>query len=332
LSLEVSLDFPKEKSLVEKKYFSERKLPRLYPVTIVGLLILTTVIIFRLDFIVLVIIIILNLFLLIGVIWQEISLKLDRLEYPDCAVCGSESYVLLFEKDGLNMVRCGNCSQVYARPRFGNFRRKVFTQYHSFLDVFDSRRRMMLQSEDNRTENFIPKLEILNKYGYPQNGEYLLDAGCGIGAFLKSANEQGFKCTGIEPGISSGFFGKLRLGFDINITTIENFKNLRKFDIITCLHVIEHVVDPLKFFKKMMDVCKPMGIVLIATPNIGCEKAISLREQWEAAGPADHLFLFEKRTIQNLAERAGFQVIDIVESGKEFEELILVCQPAVKTI
>ena len=45
-------------------------------------------------------------------------------------------------------------------------------------------------------------------------------------------------------------------------------KILKKFDIITAFDVIEHVLDPLNFLRKLKKKLKKNGIIFVYTPNI----------------------------------------------------------------
>jgi hypothetical protein len=77
----------------------------------------------------------------------------------------------------------------------------------------------------------------------------------------------------------------------------------------------------------MASCCSENGIILLGTPNLGCEVAGRLGVDWEAVGPADHLFLFDRDTLEKIMIRAGIEVLDIFETGNENEELVAVCRP-----
>ena len=58
----------------------------------------------------------------------------------------------------------------------------------------------------------------------------------------------------------------------------------------------------------------PNGYAIITTPNIAGLQARLFRSSWRSAIP-DHLFLFSKRTLPRLLERAGLEVLRLVTWG-----------------
>ncbi len=307
-------------------YIKRKRVFRLYPVAVFILLIFIYSNFSGLNSAITRLFGILSLLSVFGSLWQEFSLKLDRIEYPECDICGSDNSKILFLKDNLEMVECLNCGQVYAKPRYAGFRRGFFLQYFSLLDIFDKKRRIALRSQSNKDENIKPKINLLMRFGFPEQGDKLLDIGCGSGLFLEVARESGFEVEGVEPGWFSGLYAKLKHNLKVHIKTAVNVTLSCKFDVITCLHVIEHIPAPLGFMEEIRGLKKSGGIALIATPNFGCEEAQELQDKWDAAGPSDHIFLFDINTLKNLALKAGFEVLDIQVSGKKDEELIMICQ------
>jgi len=154
----------------------------------------------------------------------------------------------------------------------------------------------------------------------------LLDIGCGPSYFLYSAKEEGFIVTAIEPGIFSAISGKFRLGYTIRITDFMHFNDNLKYDITTCLHVIEHVPNPIEFAAKVIEYVSDRGLIIFATPNIGCEYAENLGSEWSACGPADHLCLYNNTTLSLVLNKAGYTDYSIIETGQHSEELIAVCK------
>jgi 2-polyprenyl-3-methyl-5-hydroxy-6-metoxy-1,4-benzoquinol methylase len=228
------------------------------------------------------------------------------------------------------MVRCSSCScgLVRAYPRYRSFRRFTTIQSWGWKDVREPRLSKAF-SDDNLKENILPKLKILQDRGFPAAaGAKLLDIGCGTGAFLKAARDAGFKVTGIEPSWFSSRWARKNLGLDVLTTATEKFRPLAKYDVVTCLHTIEHLANPLKAVERIASFCSKDGIILVATPNLGCEVARRLGADWKAVGPADHLFLFDRDTLEKTLRRAKMEVLEIIETGDENEELVGICRPA----
>lgn len=254
------------------------------------------------------------------------TVLLSWIEYPKCPVCGEFQRDDLWTKDRLEMVKCRECGQVYACPRYSSPRRFLFLQYWSRKDATNPERLSKIHSRGNLEQNILPKLELLGKHGFNGHGMSLLDVGCGTGAFMIAALDAGFSVHGIEPGWHSSRYGRKHHSLQITNSTLESFRSDKHFDIVTCLHVIEHVPNPAEFVKHLTRLVKPDGILIIATPNLGCEYARDLGVKWEAVGPADHLLLFDSDTLERLLLKSGLDIVEMIESGNYRDELVAVCK------
>lgn len=103
----------------------------------------------------------------------------------------------------------------------------------------------------------------------PEKNRKILDVGYGRGFFLKSIEEKELKLYGIDfcdGAIESASKiiknAKLFTG-DIHQT---NFKD-KEFDYITCLGVIEHLIEPSKGVKEIVRILKDDGTVIFTIPN-----------------------------------------------------------------
>jgi len=104
-----------------------------------------------------------------------------------------------------------------------------------------------------------------------EKGEVFLDVGCGKGRLCIAAKQKYKKIYGCD--ISDELVIDLKrkdiyaCKLDLNTQKLP-FSN-DYFDGITCLDVIEHVVDPHFLLEEIKRVLKNNGIFIISTPNIG---------------------------------------------------------------
>lgn len=73
----------------------------------------------------------------------------------------------------------------------------------------------------------------------------------------------------------------------------------RRFDVVICEQVIEHVEDPWAAAENLKALCVPGGELIISTPFL-----IKIHEHW---GMRDY-WRFSPRGLQTLLERVGFEV------------------------
>ncbi|QLB16769.1 bifunctional 3-demethylubiquinol 3-O-methyltransferase/2-polyprenyl-6-hydroxyphenol methylase [Mannheimia varigena] len=109
-------------------------------------------------------------------------------------------------------------------------------------------------------------------------GKKVLDVGCGGGILSEAMAKQGAIVTGIdmttEPlEIAKQHAKQSCLEIDYQQTTIEDFLekmtacNAEKFDVITCMEMLEHVPDPLSIIQSCKALLKPNGVLFFSTIN-----------------------------------------------------------------
>ena len=105
-------------------------------------------------------------------------------------------------------------------------------------------------------------------------GKRVLDIGCGGGILAEALTREGAEVTGIDQGERVIKIAKLhslesQLDIDYEQINIENFikKNKHKFDVITCLEMLEHVPDPASVIKACSQILKPDGKLFLSTIN-----------------------------------------------------------------
>ena len=105
-------------------------------------------------------------------------------------------------------------------------------------------------------------------------GKTLLDVGCGGGILAEALHDKGAIVTGIDaagPGIeiAKHHAKKNNKSIDYQVSTAEDLiqKSSEKYDVVTCLEVLEHVPDPKLLVKTCINLLKPNGDLFLSTIN-----------------------------------------------------------------
>ncbi|MCF8069268.1 MAG: bifunctional 2-polyprenyl-6-hydroxyphenol methylase/3-demethylubiquinol 3-O-methyltransferase UbiG [Desulfobacterales bacterium] len=106
------------------------------------------------------------------------------------------------------------------------------------------------------------------------SGKKILDIGCGGGVLSEALAEKGAHVTGIDVGkqaISVAASHAKGNNLDISYVqeTVEGFSKTfpDKFDVITCMELIEHIPDPFSVISAAATLLKPGGDIFFGTIN-----------------------------------------------------------------
>jgi len=150
---------------------------------------------------------------------------------------------------------------------------------HEFLTRYE-RHRIQLEytfSTNTRGRNLATQL---GEWGVPVGSNWkphksYLDVGFAYGGSLAAFASLGYDVTGIEISEKLATLGRLNLesaGYSVD-TRIGDFLSdeiltgERRFDLITCIDVIEHVMDPEAALRKICRLLKPGGTAYVAYPT-----------------------------------------------------------------
>jgi len=108
----------------------------------------------------------------------------------------------------------------------------------------------------------------------PLAGKKILDVGCGGGILSEAMAALQAQVTGIDAGQAPLAVAKLHLKesglqVDYRLATAEAFaaEHAGRFDVVTCLELLEHVPDPASIVAACRRLAKPGGDVFFATLN-----------------------------------------------------------------
>ncbi len=144
----------------------------------------------------------------------------------------------------------------------------------------------------------------------------ILDVGCGDGDLLLKLACTGFRSlTGVEP------FQKEPVrsfdGVTILNSSLEEMKG--QYDFIMLHHVFEHLSDPHAALKTIHRLLSPGGVCLLRIPTVSSYAWKEYGVNWVQLDAPRHLYLFSIESVELLAARYGFEIIEKVWDSTEFQ-------------
>jgi len=153
----------------------------------------------------------------------------------------------------------------------------------------------------------------------PLEGKTALDVGCGAGLLAEPLARLGAAVTGIDASpevIAAARDHAAAMGLDIDYRAADVVALEGRFDLITCMEVIEHVADPAVFIAALARRLAPGGLLILSTPNAtGWSKLmmITLGEGLRQIPKGTHDFdkFIAPDRMKVLLGEAGLECVDI---------------------
>jgi len=212
-----------------------------------------------------------------------------------CPVCGSFCSRKIHKIYGFYILECG-CNFLYSYPRPTNKEQDKFYRFGKSNALWH---KIIIGTKKVRVDNYIKNI-------VPLVGRYLknslLDVGCGEGLWLDAVREVYPKLNLF--GIETVTRTKHRIIADL----LENATG--RFDTISLMSVLEHLVDPVESLRKCSGMLEDDGYLFLTMPNMrGFDSlALSVKDRiWEIP---QHINYFDLDTIEKCLERASFEVVE----------------------
>jgi len=132
----------------------------------------------------------------------------------------------------------------------------------------------------------------------------MIDVGCGTGGFLSafSSTFEGWELNGLEPNVKA----RSRLMAIPNVnniysTDVEELPGT--FDLISVIHALEHIENPIPFLKSLKNKLNENGILLIQVPYF--------RDNPFDLIIADHCTHFTIASLSSIIQASGFEIAHI---------------------
>jgi 2-polyprenyl-3-methyl-5-hydroxy-6-metoxy-1,4-benzoquinol methylase len=205
--------------------------------------------------------------------------------------------------DRVRTVICTSCGLAYANPRLDEDEIEALYTI-SYRDAEEVPTQHLREKEEQSRE----RLEWLLKY-FRQDVARVLEIGCSEGVLLRQLRDElQWRVAGVEPFEPYAQYGIRHWGLEIEISFFQSERYSKPFDLVTFIHVIEHIPDPVNFLEKVARVLHKDGYIFFETPNLWSPKVGRISA---ALFASPHLAIFSPKSIPLLLERAGFELVEL---------------------
>lgn len=239
-----------------------------------------------------------------------------------CPLCGGTRSFPLTHSDrhdlGLGVIACDHCAMGMISPRpvsawFDEFYRRYYWRIYISSRFKDLSEMYVVDQCDERAKQIFnaitPHLcEAPNSY---------LDVGCGQGAMIAEFRKRypSGNYVGVDPSRDAAEFCRQHHGITIEVVernSLDADGIRRQFDLITLIHVLEHVLDPVGVLSRAVEGLSDVGLIYVEVPDL-LSKEWSGKEFFHVA----HIWYFHDFALRNLFTRVGLDVVSIIRGAAE---------------
>lgn len=224
--------------------------------------------------------------------------------------------VKIFNNSWINLLECQICNFAFTQeipvsPTF--FINRYNNEWYNPENESESLRKSEI------LEDIFSKL---NQLGHSSGN--LLDVGSFAGKLLRKASSSGFVASGVEINPKLALYTKEKLGFEMICSEFQKLDlEENKYQVITIIDVLEHLVDPRDVLQKLTKGLAPEGILVIKVPNYPMQKikqrianitGLSSEGIFANFGHINH---FSIKAMQGVLQNSGLELAHITVAPSE---------------
>ncbi|MGY3662878.1 MAG: class I SAM-dependent methyltransferase [Roseburia sp. 1XD42-69] len=235
----------------------------------------------------------------------------------NCIICKGEDYTKTGkhprERQSLDIVKCKQCGHIQLFPLLSE--EELEKEYAEDRCV-----RNGVANEDGKTD--FEKMRIKFSEWTRQHVDMywdklqkhttVLELASGYGFFAELCNKRKDKRFIIE-GVEIGEYRLKNYGGGV-VYNIDFMKEsvppnmIAKYDFIICMHLLEHLTDPVKYLVNIKPLLAENGEVLFEVPNLYCFLAEISPEYEEFTYAYAHVSYYYEDTLRLVFEKAGYNI------------------------
>jgi SAM-dependent methyltransferase len=183
-----------------------------------------------------------------------------KIQIMNCRVCNSDKLIPFYkqgDKNQFEFYKCEECGLV----NLDLSGLKITDHQSKYFDSFKPIENYEKEKKAKAAYQFIKK-------HVPITGGYL-DIGCGSGALLYFAKQDGWRVKGLELTPDYAKYIRETLKVEVFVADFLEFKNTdEQFDVVSLRHVLEHLPDSILAMNKISALLKTGGYGHFEFPNI----------------------------------------------------------------
>ena len=224
-----------------------------------------------------------------------------------CLICDCENLFPLKEYQSSFLVKCANCSFVFAHK---------IPSTEELVACYDTYPTLTISPITIKRYN-----ELLDGFEKKKRTNNILDLGCGQGFFIETAKKRGWNVYGTEYR-KQAIETCLAKGLNIHSGGLNDSPYPNNFfDIITSFEVIEHINNPVLELEKIHQLLVSDGYLYATTPNFNSLNRIFLGKNWCIIGFPDHLSYYTPKTINHLFTKSKFNKVSLKTTGFSYASI-----------
>jgi 2-polyprenyl-3-methyl-5-hydroxy-6-metoxy-1,4-benzoquinol methylase len=250
----------------------------------------------------------------------------------ECAWCGCEELTEVYKIFHKSIMKCSSCSlmQTYPQPNLEELSTIYSQEYYSNPKLLEPQSKKVYGYSNYVSER------LIKQYGYQNilknifqylekkkiTNRKLLEIGCGYGFFLDASFDFGFAPEGIEFSEHAINYIKNRYAFPVyhTGTPIPDIFGSNTFGSVALFDTIEHLQNPFQTLEEIYEILIPGGILIISTmDSISFMSRLLGKRLEDFRRVNEHLFFFDRKTIEKILTKKNFEVIRISSLGHIFE-------------
>jgi len=228
----------------------------------------------------------------------------DGSRFRTCRLCGGEAFAVT--RGAPAIVRCRACA-LLSLAEFPS-REERDARYQDAYYAKDTGARFLGLIE--AALRFLKDLRVRSILRLCPGPGSILDVGCGRGDLIQLFQERGWKAVGTQVSRTAAEAARRLRGVDVIIGELPGFSLApESFDVVTFLHVLEHLDRPGDYLFAARALLRPGGLLVIEVPNCAATGFRWLEQRSFTFDHPNHLVFFTPESLRGLLERAGFEVI-----------------------